>query len=417
MESVSTAISALLPALFSEYNALFKKQNISGSLNPRLVSLLPLLLWLSAIGNNAMAETNGWDRFRPYGDFRLRLEQDWDSLNGDGTERDDRLRMRIRVRAGVEATINEQWSAVVALRSGPDKSQQSPHITIVDFDDGPTGPYDFNLDHWYLNYSVGGFTVWAGRNEMSFWHQDDLFIFDNVTYPGVGGRYQHSFANGQLTWNLNYVALPVGMQKTSGTGVLGQIVYTREFASSGFTVASGYFGTNADPDDPDGSILLTENSTRDYQVANIELQYRSRVFNQPYFIGFDYNRNLKNYNGAPPGSFSEFHQDDRDGYVLEAVWGKHEDKGDWQFGYYYAYLEALALHSSYIADDWVRWGDANQVRATNLKGSEFRAIYTIRSNINIFARLFFVDAIDLLEPGDTTNEDGKRLRIDLNWSF
>ena len=306
MESVSTAISALLPALFSEYNALFKKQNISGSLKPCLASLLPLLLWLSGIGNNAIAETNGWDRFRPYGDFRLRLEQDWDSLNGDGTERDDRLRMRIRVRAGVEATINEQWSAVVALRSGPDKSQQSPHITIVDFDDGPTGPYDFNLDHWYLNYSEGGFTVWAGRNEMSFWHQDDLFIFDNVTYPGVGGSYQHSFANGQLTWNLNYVALPVGMQKTSGTGLLGQIVYQREFANSGFTVASGYFGTNADPDDPDGSILLTENSTRDYQVANIELQYRSRVFNQPYFIGFDYNRNLKNYDGAPLAASASF---------------------------------------------------------------------------------------------------------------
>ena len=67
--------------------------------------------------------------------------------------------------------------------------------------------------------------------------------------------------------------------------------------------------------------------------------------------------------------------------------------------------------------NWVRWGNANQVRATNLEGSEFRFVYTIRPSMNIFARLFFVDAIDLLEPGDTTKETGNRLRVDYNLSF
>jgi hypothetical protein len=37
--------------------------------------------------------------------------------------------------------------------------------------------------------------------------------------------------------------------------------------------------------------------------------------------------------------------------------------------------------------------------------------------MNIIARLFFVDAIDLLEAGDTTKETGNRLRIDWNVSF
>ena len=97
--------------------------------------------------------------------------------------------------------------------------------------------------------------------------------------------------------------------------------------------------------------------------------------------------------------------------------GNKKKKGDWLFGYYYSYLEALTVHSSYISDDWVRWGTASQVRATNLRGSEFRAQYTFRPNMNIFARLFFVDAIDFLEPGDTTKETGNRLRIDFNLSF
>ena len=145
--------------------------------------------------------------------------------------------------------------------------------------------------------------------------------------------------------------------------------------------------------------------------------YGSQAFGQPYYIGADYTRNFENYEDSPPGSFSEFHKDDRDGYVVEVQWGDEGKPGDWLFGYYYSHLEALTAHSSYISDDWVRWGNANQVRATNLKGSEFRVLYTVAPNMNVFARLFFVDAIELLEPGDTTKETGNRFRIELNWSF
>jgi len=365
----------------------------------------------------ALADDEAQDRFRPFGDFRVRLEQDWDSLNGDGTERDDRLRLRVRLRGGIEARIDDHWSAVIAARSGPDLSQQSPHITIVDFEGGATGPYEFNLDHWYLEYNRGAFEAWIGRNEVSYWHQDDLFVFDNVTYPGAGASYLQPIGGGQLMFNLNYVALPVGMNASSGTGLLGQVVYQRDFERWGFTIAGGYQGTDADPDNPEGQVLLTENNTRDYSIANLILQYRSHIFGQPYYVGLNYTRNFENYDNAPPGSFSEFHKDDRGGYVAEVEWGNKKEKGDWLFGYFYSYLEALTAHSSYIADDWVRWGNANQVRATNLRGSEIRVQYTFLPKMNIIARLFFVDAIDFLEPGDTTKETGNRLRIDFNLSF
>jgi len=67
--------------------------------------------------------------------------------------------------------------------------------------------------------------------------------------------------------------------------------------------------------------------------------------------------------------------------------------------------------------DWARWGTSTQSRLTNMKGSEFRVLFTITPNQNIFARLFFVDAIDLLQPGDTFLEDGKRFRIEYNIAF
>jgi len=352
-----------------------------------------------------------------FGDFRLRLEQDWDSLQGDGSKRDDRLRLRIRVRGGLKYQFSEKWSALVQARSGSNQSQQSPHITIHDFDDGQSGPYEFDLDHWYMRFESGGLEAWVGRNELSFWHQDDFFVVDNVTYAGIGGSYRHTEGHGALTFSLNLVELPVGMRDFSGSGLIGQVTYERNVEDSGFTIAGGFSVSNADADDSVAANLLTENGSRDYTVFNLQFQYRSKIANVPYDIGFDYTHNAKNYDDEPVGSFSEFHKNHVDGYVIHFIWGERANPGDWQFGYYYARQEALTTHSSYIQDDWVRWGNASQVRATNMKGSEFRVQYTIRPNFNIFARLFFVDAIDILEPGDANLETGNRLRIDANFSF
>jgi hypothetical protein len=365
----------------------------------------------------ARADDQEAKRFRFFGDFRFRLEQDWDSLQGDGTKRDDRLRARIRLRLGFDARISERWSAMVQLRTGPKLSQQSPHITIYDFDGGEDGPYQASFDHWFVRYATDKLDIWVGRNELSYVHQDDLFIFDNVTYAGAGGSYRQEVGRGTLIWNLNLVALPVGMRDFSGHGMFGQLAYDRDFESSGLTVAGGFMLTKADPDDPVGTLLLTGNNTRDYRILNLQFWFSGRLFHRPYRAGLDLSHNAANYDNAPPGSFSEFHRDRVNGWAVEIEWGSRDEAGDWLVGYYYAFQEALAAHSSYIQDDWVRWGNANQVRATNLKGSELRFIYTIRPNMNIFSRLFFVNAIDLLLPGDTTKETGNRFRVDYNFSF
>jgi hypothetical protein len=378
--------------------------------------LLMVLFMLLAPGFVALAEEDR-GKFDFFGDFRLRLEQDWDSLQGDGTNRDDRLRSRFRLRLGFDVQLSDEWSILVQARTGPHLSQQSPHITIYDFDGGPDGPYEGSFDHWFASYKSGGFDLWIGRNELSYWHQDELFIFDNVTYAGVGGAYRHGAGKGEFIYNVNYAALPVGMQDFSGTVAVFQVAYDREFVDSGLTAAGGIFASNADPDDPAGDLLLTDNNTRDYRSLNLEFQYRWQAFGKPYKVGVDLSHNAKNHDNAAPGSFSEFHKNDVNGFVIEMEWGERENAGDWLLAFFYNYQEALTTNSSYTQDDWVRWGNANQVRATNLKGIELRAIYTIRPNMNIFARLFIVDAIDLLNPGDTTRETGNRFRIDYNISF
>ena len=379
--------------------------------------VVPLALCTFASAAAAQEDGSGPSLLDPFGDFRLRLEQDWDSRRGDGTQLNDRLRLRFRLRLGLDLNLSDRWRARAQLRSGPHDSQQSPHITIYDFDGGSNGPYEFNFDYWYLSYGTEALEVWAGRNQLSYWHQDDLWVFDNVTYVGAGGSYGHGLAGGTMTWHTNLVALPVGMRNLSGSGLFAQAEYARDLSSTEFRLGLGFQATRADPNDTVGEALLTENGSRDYDILTLQLQHHSTVLGQPLRLGADYSHNFRDYGGAPAGSFSEFHQDHVDGWVLEALWGPSGGAGDLLLGYYYSHVEALAANSSYIQDDWARWGTSTQARLTNMKGSEFRLLFTISPSQNIFARLFIVDAIDLLQPGDVALEDGKRFRLEYNISF
>ena len=351
------------------------------------------------------------------GDFRLRLEDDWDSLRGDGTEREDRLRVRARARIRVNAQVNKYWNAVVGVRTGNDNSQQSPHITLYDFEGNPTGPTDLNFDLWYAQFEAGGWSGWFGRNRLNLWKQDDLEATDDITAIGMGLNYAHGLGSGTLTWKGGLASLPAGMRNTSGQGLTGEVVYDWNGEQHGFTGALIYFGIDADPDNVAGAeLLLTENNIRDYQTVMMQLQYRTAAYRRPLKVGIDLGRNIEDYANEPVNSFSEFHQDDVDYAVVFAKYGSTAP-GKWLFGYFYAYMEALAVSSSYAQDDWLRWGNVSQTRATNFKGSEFRLAYGFTDNMDVVTRLYLVEAIELLNFDDIAKEDGNRLRIDFNISF
>ena len=65
------------------------------------------------------------------GDFRFRVEQDWDSRKADGTYRDDRTRLRYRARYGFSYEHKDWVSFGIRLRTGDPKKQQDPQLTLV----------------------------------------------------------------------------------------------------------------------------------------------------------------------------------------------------------------------------------------------------------------------------------------------
>ncbi len=355
------------------------------------------------------------DKFSFYGDFRLRFESDWDSQKKNGDKRIDRNRARIRARVGLKYKPTDNFEYGVRLRTGSDRSSQSPHITIVDFDNQDTGSAQLNFDKWFLKAKYNELWGWVGRNSIPFWKQNELFWDDDVTPAGIAAGYKLKFGGTELGLNTGYFSLPVGMQAFGGNLGLGQLVLSTKVGGNKFTASGGTLIFDANPDDDEADIvfdngnrvlLLNGTNEMDYSLLIASLQGQFKAGALPLTIGLDWIHNNKNY------ATTIANRDETDGYVLSLKLGKVKKKGDWLLGYYYAHIEKFAVNSAYAQDDWVRWGSAGEARSSDMKGHEFRGVYSPMDKLNIVARLYLAKAIT-----DNNQEDGKRFRVDFNYKF
>jgi len=363
----------------------------------------------SAFGDVAIDDAG---KLQVGGDFRLRIEQDWDSQTSSGAERDDRLRARARARLSLGYALTDAVRFGVQVASGADDSQQSPHVTILDFDDNDTGAADFNLSKWFVGVRRGGFEGWAGRNAPLIWKPNEILLDDDVTPAGVAlGVSTAVGERGKLGWNGGYFSLPAGMRAFAGRLALGQLVWSHEGAGgTGATLAAGVLAFDGDPGDPDAALLRQGNGGRDYTIWVGNAQLRRQVGGRPLSVGVDYMTNTESYSALDPDPFTAANRDETEGYDVYATWGGTAERGAWLFGLWYAHIESLAVNASYAQDDWVRWGSASQTDASDFEGFELRAAVGLGGKQNVVARLYLVDAI-------TSVQDGKRLRVDYNLSF
>jgi hypothetical protein len=392
----------------------------------RLLCCMPLLAGAYAFPAQAqVAEIKAQvAEIKWYGDFRIRLETDQDYKNTDGNDtNNDRTRLRIRGRLGAKYVYQENIEFGFRLRTGSEKSHQSPHITIVDFDDNDTGDSDLNFDKYYMKGTYNDFSGWVGRNSHPFWRQDEFFWDDDVTPLGVAGSYKTTLGKQKLEVNSGYFSMPSGMVNTAGNLYGAQGVWGSSLGdNTSFTLAAGYFVYDALGDldkfvagDDAESRLADGNDLRDYEttVLNGQLKFKLGV---PFTIGVDYYSNGESYSdadliasGAPAG----VSKNDDDGYsaIIKAKVAK-----DWELAYAYADIDFLAYNGSYGEDDWVRWGgkspDGESIEAssTNIKGHEGRVKYTIDDRSNLVLRVYFVET-------KSNKQEGNRARVDYNWKF
>jgi hypothetical protein len=378
-----------------------------------------VLLTVFTFGNLVLAQETPGKKGNVdiYGDFRIRIEDDFGNHESSGDELEGRTRARVRVRLGAEYSPYDHIKLGMRVRSGLVEGQQIANITIYDFDGNNTGDADFSFDKWYLEYIIGGLSTWMGRNSIPYWHQNQLYWDDDVIPVGFGASYNSGLGKGKLELNGGLFSLPAGMQAFAGRLLLAQIVYDIKIAGIGLTAAGGLHAITADNDDPDRLIFLDENGDRDYTILKMSLQARAKLWDIPTKFGLDFAFNTEDYKDTSAGSFTQFHRDEVSAYALSVIFGETKEPWDWEAGYSYAYIEMFAVNNSFAQDDWVRWGTAEQIRNSNFKGHEFFGIITFPRQFSVVARIYIVEGIKLRTPESTQVEDGNRFRFDVNYHF
>lgn len=368
---------------------------------------LALLTILMQSYHSLVAQTLA-EQIQVYGDFRVRFESDSSSTRSSGLERDDRKRLRARARFGVKFNPTDAIEVGIRLRSGSDDSHQSPHITIVDFDDNDTGDSDFNPDKWYFKYHKERSSLSVGRDAIAFWKQNEFVLDDDVTPLGLGFSIQGDV----LGFKAGYYTMPAGMQESAGNLGSLQLTFARTFGTGSLQGAFGLLDFAAEPNDGDALVLLDSNGLRDYQIWVVSAQVK---FDKLKF-SLDFMHNSENYSSTDANAFTAFHSDEDSGYVFSAAHGGTGPQ-NWLFAYYFAHIETFAVNSSFAQDDWVRFGSAVESRGSNIEGHEIRVGYGLAKNMNVILRTYFVDAIRDRSATAVSKEDGTRIRLDFNFKF
>ena len=147
---------------------------------------LLLIIVLAAMTAAGTVSADGWqDRISLDGDFRHRFEG-----IDDGSRETDRFRQRIRARLGVDAMVNDEWSAHFRLITGS-SDPVSGNQTIGD----GFSTKGFHLDRGYFKYSpsfIPGLSVMGGKfgNPFILMDKTELIWDSDLSFEGASFKFK-----------------------------------------------------------------------------------------------------------------------------------------------------------------------------------------------------------------------------------
>lgn len=347
------------------------------------------------------------------GDFRFRIEEDWNSRKSDGSYRDNRTRLRYRLRFGMNYQLTDWASFGMRLRTGYIAKQQDPHLTLGDgfgeFSDLP-----INFEKLFFQFNYKAISGWLGKNTFPFEKQNELFWSDNVYPEGV-------FLNAKFNLNSNLIeslSIRGGHFITRSNGksfeednyFQGLQLLTTHFKNKLHLFPSFYYFNNL-PNIPDGQ------GTYGLEYAILHFGGNYVLFEKPHInIGLDLYKNvadLKKNDSIPQNLRNQ-----NNGIVANIGIGEMKKSKDWTIQLYFTNLERYAVIDYFAQNDWTRWDYSNQGspdgRLTNFKGVEVMGGYVINKYMKLKVRYFMVDQI--ISYGEF-GETGNRIRLDLDVGF
>lgn len=357
------------------------------------------------------------ERLRLFGDARGRFEADFNSHDETGTARDDRDRLRYRIRLGLQYRPSDRLRFQFRARTTREASQQSSALTIKDLSGGDRDEFRLFPDQWFAEYDSHHTRFWLGRNTYPFWQANpqEMVWADNATIMGIFGSLDTPGNGARFGIRAGYFGLPDGMYDVAGMMGAVQASFVLELKQGpSIKAAAGLLAI----DGTDRSkFLIDGNGERDYRIGMLSGEIRQPL-NMDYgpdyvSLGLDLLHNLEPYSVNDPDPVSADFRDERNALILSLTTGGAINKARgsrWEAGYIYAHIEKLALNAAYAQADWIRWGSGGQTQASDLRGHGFSVRYWFTDNIDIRARLYLVDAV-------ATRQDGNRFRLDINYRF
>ncbi len=376
---------------------------------PLIISMLISFI----MGLKAYTQEEEPNNLKFYGDFRFRIEHDWNSMQSDGSFREDRSRLRYRGRVGLNYTGIENLLLGARLRTGDPKKQQDPQLTLGDnFAEFNTLP--IGLELLFAQFEFNSFTAWVGKNTYPFKKQNELFWSDNVFPEGISASYSFAFEsdlfNG-IDVHAGHFIIRSEQSMFSADSYFQGIQIVTNVIDKVLLFYPSLYIFNEVPDIPDGN----ETFTLDYTILHLGAQ--SRLAQSPLIVlGLDYYLNTKDLGDI--GSVPEPFKEQKTGITTQLSIGDLTHKGSWQGQLTYAYLERFAAVDFLAQNDWARWDYSSQGspdgRLTNMRGIELMAGYALNEHMNLVLKVYSVKQII---PFGIQKETGDRIRLDLNIRF
>jgi hypothetical protein len=345
-------------------------------------------------------------------DFRFRIEQDWNSRKSDGTFRDNRSRLRYRLRTGM--TYSKDWySFGYRIRTGDPRKQQDPQLTLgTAFEEFGTLPLGF--EKVFFKGEHKDFTYWIGKNDFSFRKNNELFWSDNVFPEGVFLSKKFGLKSGVL----NALSLSAGHYILSASGrAFSDDSYVQglqaqmNFGNNRFILFPSFYRMKNIPNIPDGAAFFD----MDYNIFHVGGQWNLWK-EQKVFLEFDFYQNVENYDENE--FIDNLFKDEKQGFVFAVQKGKIKEKNDYLFKVTYGYLERFSALDYLAQNDWARWDyssfDSPDGRLTNYQGVEIVGAYAVTSNAKLVMKYYLVNQLIAFGP---SRETGSRIRLDLDVKF
>lgn len=346
-----------------------------------------------------------------YGDFRGRLENDF---NRDAIT-DTRTRGRIRFRLGLDFPINDDLTVGSRFATGALNDPQSPHATF-------TGAFDkqnFSLDRAFVKWNPNFFnemTLWLGKFGHPFISPTvyNELVWDADVQPEGGAVgleiKDKGFLKSLRLVNGAYILLE---QDPGNEAWMDAVQTSAAFKISDtltLTTATGFYyygnvnagapgansivrndngGNTATDSDGDG---IADTFSANFRILDSFINLVYTGFPMPLALQGQYFHNFG----------SNAIRDD--GYAFGVAYGQLKEQWDWRAYYQYQLVQQDAVFSPFTQDDFLR--------QTNFKGHAGGVAVAVYKNVDLHAWTL-IDQLDSAGGG----KQQARTRLDLNVKF